>query len=178
MTSKSLSENPEILDLMRFQNIEYYQVSLTGKDLKGKNYSFTVKEIWKGKVKNTDTIFNSTGKEVSFLGGIDSDTLKFSVTASKLSKKELRMNFSFKRFGLDRTYKSTTSDSYSLRDIGTQMVIEPGKPFYAFAYILPAPQGNGSSSWCAVDSSGKDIEKWGQEFGLKHYLLVEMNIFE
>ena len=177
MTTKPLSEQREILDLFRFQNIDYYQTTIKG-NIKGKYYSITAKEIWNGKVTKTDTIFDSSKGELAFIGKHKTDSLKFSLMTSKAGKKKLKVNFSLDRVGLYKEYKCTASESYSLRDVGTEMTIEPGKPFYAFAYILPYKLDNGGSSWCAVESSGKDIEKWGQEFGIKHYILFEMNFFE
>jgi len=177
MTTKPLSEQRELLDLFRFQNIDYYQVTVKGA-IKGKYYSITAKEIWNGKITNTDTLFNSARGELAFIGKHQTDSLNFSVMASKTGRKKLKLNFSLDRVGLYKEYKSTAKNNYSLRDVGTQMVIEPGKPFYAFAYILPYKLESGASSWCAVESSGKDIEKWGQNFGIKHYLLFEMNFFE
>ncbi len=177
MTTKPLSEQREILDIFRFQNIDYYQTTIKGA-IKGKYYSITAKEIWNGKVTKTDTLFDSSKGELAFIGKHKTDSLKFSIMASKVDKKKLKVNFSLDRVGIYREYKSTPSDSYSLRDVATQMTIEPGMPFYAFAYILPYKLKSGGSSWCAVESSGKDIEKWGQEFGIKHYILFEMNFFE
>lgn len=176
MTTNTLSENKEMLDLFRFQNIDYFQAILKG-DIKGKHYSIITKEIWNGKVTKTDTIFNSSKGELSFIGKNQKDSLKFSVMASKSDKKKLKINFSLDRVGLYKEYKTTKSGDYSLRDVGTQMTIEPNKPFYAFAYILPYKMNNGGSSWCAVESSGKDIEKWGTEFGIEHYILFEMCFF-
>lgn len=177
MTTKPLSENQEMRDLMRFNNLDYYQVNLTGEKIKGKNYSITVKEIWKGKIKSTDVIFNSATRD-SWAGPLNSDVLPFRIMAAKSEKEKIKLSLFFDRFGINKEYKSTASDNYSLRDFGTQLPIEPNKPFYAFAYILPTEHKDGSMSWCEVDSSGKDIEKWGQEFGIEHYLLIEMNFFE
>jgi len=53
------------------------------------------------------------------------------------------------------------------------MEIEPGKEFYALAYILPYEK-DGWKMYCAVDSSGKDVESWGKEFAIEHYLVFEM----
>jgi hypothetical protein len=54
--------------------------------------------------------------------------------------------------------------------------IKYGEKFYLLAYILPYEK-DGAKYWCAVESSGKDIENWGKEFGIEHYLVFEM-IFE
>jgi len=174
MKTTAMPNNEVLRDMMRFYDMEYYTVNFTG-DLKGKDYSITVKEIWNGKIKNVDTLFNSASEEFSFLGKLATDTLSFRIAAAKKGSKKLKMNFYFNRIGIYKEYKSTSSNSYSLRDVGTQLPITTNKPFYAFAYILPYELKGGGSSWCAVESSGKDIEHWGTAFGIKHYLLIEMN---
>ncbi|TRW26506.1 hypothetical protein FMM05_03770 [Flavobacterium zepuense] len=164
-------ENKEIDQLFRFQGIEMYHTKISGTDLKSKKYYIVSKEIWKGKVKSVDTLFNSATFPVSVVEG---DTLKFNVIAMKSGSKTLKVMFDFGRFSLIEEYKSTKHSDYSLRDFGAQIEIETGKPFYAFAYILPQRNKDGSSSWCAVQYSGKDIENWGTEFGIEHYILFEM----
>ncbi|TXE15526.1 hypothetical protein ES692_16215 [Psychroserpens burtonensis] len=46
--------------------------------------------------------------------------------------------------------------------------------FYFLVYILPYEREDGSKAWCDVGSSGDAIEKWGEKFGIEHYLLFEM----
>lgn len=177
MTTTVMSDNKEIADIMRFNEMEYYTVKLSGSSIKGKNYYIAIKEVWNGKIKNTDTIFTSKQEGFSRFKP-EKDTLSFRVATTKKGDKKLRMDFYFDGFGLSREYKCTKSNNYSLRDSGTRIAIEPNLPFYAFAYTLPIEYENGNSSWCAVDASAKDMEKWGQELNIKHYLLVEMNFFE
>ncbi|RZJ73963.1 hypothetical protein [Flavobacterium sp.] len=164
-------ENKEFRNLLEFEEIDYYKVAISGENVKGRNYSIVSKEIWKGKVKKVDTIFNSREHEVF---KIDNDSLLFTVMSGKTDAKNLRIKFNFGRFGISRNYKSTKSDEYSLRDFGTRMPISVGKPFYAFAYILPTEHKDGSKSWCEVEADGTDIENWGKKFNIEHYLLFEM----
>jgi hypothetical protein len=172
MTTEQVYANEELFDLMRFEGVDYYKTKFEGTSLKEKFYSITVKEIWKGKIKNIDTLINSAE---GFPGRLTGDILTFRVAAKKSGARKLKVNFFFDRFSLQREYKCVNSDDYSLRDIGARLPVEAEKPFYAFAYILPSKHKDGSSSWCEVDSSGKDIENWGKEFGIEHYLLIEMN---
>lgn len=171
MSSAGSFANGELRNLLNFMELDYYKVAISGSGLKGKNYRIVSKEIWNGKVKKTDTIFNSKDNAVF---KVATDTLSFSVFAGKTDKKNLKVRFSFERFGLVRNYKSTASKEYSLRDFGSHQVIETGKPFYAFVYILPTEHEDGSSSWCEVEADGNSVEDWGNKFGLKHYLLFEM----
>lgn len=164
-------ENKEVDQLLRFEGIDMYHTKIGGTNLKERHYYIAAKEIWKGKIKSVDTLFNSATFPVSVIEG---DTLKFNVIAAKSASTTLKIMFDFGRFYLTREYKSTKYTDYSLRDFGTQLQIETGKSFYAFAYILPKRNKDGSSSWCAVQYSGKDIETWGAEFGIEHYILFEM----
>ncbi len=50
-------------------------------------------------------------------------------------------------------------------------------PFiYSHTFYL-TKKSNGSKSWCDVGKDGKDIEKWGEKFNIKHYLIFEMRFF-
>lgn len=176
MKSDIYSENKILTDIMRFEDIDYYTTKFTGAALKNKEYYIVAKEIWNGKIKKTDTVFNSSTN--SYIGKIEKDSLNLRVIAGKSSDKTLKIKFMFDRFEVQKEYKSTRSEDYSLRDFGSHFPIVPGKPFYAFAYILPYEDPQGNKFWCAVESSGKDIESWGKEFGIKHYILFEMRFSE
>ncbi|MBX2965497.1 MAG: hypothetical protein KF845_05070 [Cyclobacteriaceae bacterium] len=160
-----------IQDMFTFEQIDYYQVKFVGAGLKGKNFYLVMKDLWDGEIIKTDTLVNTSTNERML--PISSDTLNLRVTAKKITDSELKLIFRFPQFGISKTYKATESNDYSLRDVGRSLKIETGKEFSAFAYILPYEK-DGWKMWCAVDSSGKDIEKWGKEFGLKHYLIFEM----
>lgn len=173
MTSKGSFDNRELRTLLSFQNMDYYNISISGEKLKGKNYYILSREIWNGTIKKTDTIFSSRDIEMF---RVSKDTLSFQVISGKTSDKNLRVMFSFDRFAITRNFKCTKSSEYSLRDFGSHVSIETGKPFYALAYILPTEHKDGSKSWCEVEADGTDIEKWGQKFGIKHYVLFEMKL--
>ncbi|KOS07671.1 hypothetical protein AM493_17690 [Flavobacterium akiainvivens] len=174
MTSKVYSENNEIMDLMRFENINYFKTLFKGDSLKNKKFTITAKQFWKGKLSKTDTLLNTSIFE--YVGVNKTDSLPLRVI-SKTQGKNIEVKFIFDRFEVPHTFKGLKTSDYSLRDFGTDLPIEPNKPFYAFAYILPYEK-DGGKYWCAVESSGKDIETWGKEFGIKHYILFEMNFIE
>lgn len=173
METKGSYDNKEFRNLLDFEGIDYYKVVIHGENMKGKNYSIVSKEIWNGKVKKTDTIFNSRELEMF---KIEKDSLVFVVMSGKTDAKNLKIHFNFGRFGITRNYKCTKSDEYSLRDFGTRAPISVDKPFYAFACILPTEHKDGSKSWCEVEANGDDIENWGKKFGIGHYLLFEMTL--
>jgi hypothetical protein len=134
---------------------------------------FTViaKEMWDGKLTKTDTLIN--GKTNTNMGPIGFDTLSLTLIGSKIDNNKLKLFFRFPMVGLIRKYNGINSDDYSLRVIGANIKIEKNKLFPAFAYILPHINGNWKE-YCTVDKSGIDIENWGKEFKLKHYIIFEM----
>ena len=56
--------------------------------------------------------------------------------------------------------------------------IEIGKKSYLLVYMLPYETEIENvgimQQYCAVENSGKEIETWGKEFGIKHYLIFEI----
>jgi hypothetical protein len=178
MTSDYSSDNSEIRDILQFEGIEYIKLSFKGKKLADKSYHLTVKEIWDGKIKNDSTIINS--KKISFeqFQKINDTVFNLKVISKLMPDNKLKMTFKFPRFSTTRKFDALKSDDYSLRNVAEASTteIEYGENFYLLAYILPYEK-DGGKYWCAVESSGKEIENWGKEFGIKHYLVFEM-IFE
>jgi len=161
--------------LASWQGIHYEKAKFSGKELKGKYYYVVSKEIWNGKIKKTDTLFNT--QKSSYFEPINTDTLAFSVMGGKSSDRSLKVEFLFDRLSIHNNFLAVDTDEYSLRILDRLATVKPGKPFYAFAFILPY-QEKGNKYYCAVESSGKDIEEWGTEFGIEHYILFEMCFFE
>jgi hypothetical protein len=165
----------DIYRLASWQGIHYDKVKFSGKALKGKHYYVATKEIWNGEIKNIDTLFNT--KTNKYFEPVKIDTLSFALMSGKSSNRSVKMEFIFDRLSINNQYLAIDSEAYSMRALDMLSDIKPGKPFYAFAFILPFEK-DGNKYYCAVEISGKDIEKWGTEFGLEHYILVEMCFFD
>lgn len=172
MTSTTV-ENLDLADVLKFQNIYFYKIQFQGAGLVGKDYTIVAKEIWDGEVKATDTIFNSRKRRV---GKIQADSLNFKVIGSNTPDNKLKVMFFFPGFGIQKQYEATASTEYSFRSLYRGLAIEPGKRFYALAYILPY-EADGYKTYCGVDDSGEDVESWGKVFRIPHYLIFEMNFF-
>lgn len=178
MTSFYSSDDPELSDILRFEGIEYLKISFTGKELKDKSYHLSVKEIWDGVIKSDTTIINSAKISFHQLSKVNDTIFNLKVISKLTQENKLKMTFKFPRFSTTKEFDAIDSDDYSLRNVAevSGEKIEYGKKFYLLAYILPYEK-DGMKYWCAVESSGKEIESWGKEFGIKHYLVFEM-IFE
>lgn len=178
MTSFYSSDDPELSDILRFEGIEYLKISFIGKELKDKSYHLSVKEIWDGVIKSDTTIINSAKISFHQLSKVNDTIFNLKVISKLTQENKLKMTFKFPRFSTTKEFDAIDSDDYSLRNVAevSGEKIEYGKKFYLLAYILPYEK-DGMKYWCAVESSGKEIESWGKEFGIKHYLVFEM-IFE
>jgi len=170
MTTESV-KNKELQDLLSFENIDYFNITFSGKSLIGKDYLLISKEIWNGVITKTDTVLNSSKN--NFITKIEKDSFSYKVISKKTVDNFLKMKFIFPQFGITAKYRAIDSEDYSLRDFGTGLNIKVGQNFYALAYILPYEK-DGRKEWCAVENSGIDIENWGKEFGIEHYLIFEM----
>ena len=175
MISDYSSDNSEIRDILQIEGIEYLKLTFKGKELADKSFHLSVKEIWDGKVKTDTTIMDSKTIPYEQFQKINDTVFKFKIISKLTSDNKLKMTFKFPKFGVDRKFDAIKSDDYSLRNVAeaNKTEIKYGEKFYLLAYILPYEK-DGAKYWCAVESSGKDIENWGNEFGIKHYLVFEM----
>ncbi len=175
MTTNYGSDDFEINDLLSFQGIDYMKVDFSGKELKGKSYHITVKEIWNGKVVSDTTVVDSKNLGIKQFETLTDSVLNMRIIAQHTNGK-LRVKFKFPRFSITKDYNATSSKDYSLRNLADESNLQIGyhEKFYFLAYILPYERADGSKSWCEVGTSGDSIEKWGEQFGIEHYLLFEM----
>lgn len=172
--SKYGVHNKELRDILSFEGIDKINVKFIGKPIKNKHFKIFVKHVWEGKITQVDTLIDT--RELFKKSIIESDTLSFNAMAKKATENQVKVAFNFKQFGNSKMYDATKSFDYSFRLIGDKVKIQIGKAFPLFAYILPYEK-DGWKLYCAVDSSGKEVEKWGEEFGIAHYIIYEM-IFE
>ena len=176
MTSTYGSDNKEILDLQRFEGIDFYRIKFSGDELRGKTYKITVKEIWGGKVKSEKTVIDTKDLANAGLDKVGDTTLNMKVMSRVMPNNKLKVSFMFDRFSNTKEYKALKTNDYSLRNLADESKLPIGyrENFYLMAMILPYEREDGSKSWCEVGSNGKDIENWGKKYGVKHYLLFEM----
>lgn len=178
MTSTYGFKEAEMLDWMRFENIDYYLIKFTGAELKTKSYTITVKEIWNGKVKSESVVLDSKNLKDMGFDKVGDTVLTMKVMGKLTTENKLKISFIFPRFSNTKEYEATASKDYSLRNLADESKLDIGydKNFHFLAYILPYKRKDGSTSWCEVGGSGKDIENWGKKFGIKHYLLFDLKL--
>lgn len=106
---------------------------------------------------------------------VNDTILALRVISKHIGNNKLKIDFKFPQFSIVKEFEATESKDYSLRNIPDEsdQKIVVGNKFYLFAYILPYVK-EGVKYWCAVATSGENIENWGKNFGIKHYIVFEL----
>ena len=179
MSSEGIESN-ELLEILRFEGINYFKIKFTGdNEFKNKGYSIRAQEFIDGHLTLDTLIINTKSIGVPRLETINDTILNISVVAKQTFENKLKLMFNFSGFSTAREFELIeTEDSYSLRNLAEEsgLPIKCDESFYLLAYILPYDLGNGFKSYCEVGKNGTDAENWGMKFGIKHYLLFEMKI--
>ena len=182
MTSKPInSVDMNLASALRFLNMHLIQTEFTGENLTGKYFTIICKNIWNGEITDIDTIvspktFKSNGRQQ-----IRGDIISFNLTGGKVEN-NLKIDFiptgGLTFFPNPREYKASANydrnglNLYSLRPVrlAREIFIELNEFTPIFVYMPPTPQGQ----YCFVELNGGDIESWGKEFDIEHYLIFEI----
>ena len=175
-------ENTETTDLGRALNLEYFKINFKDSLLNKHVFKFVMREYRNGKLAlEEDFLAGSTPR--SFYQYDDKQGFSLRLLARTLSEKALQLNFFFPRFSRVKRFESVENKSYqySLRDNnagGGKVRVPIGKPFPFFTYSLPYedPKNPGWLQYCALTADGVAPEKWGEKYGVQHYVVLELTI--
>ncbi|WP_299334317.1 hypothetical protein [uncultured Psychroserpens sp.] len=180
LQTKYGSDNKELQDLLRFQEVETIKLSFTGDDLKGKDYRLMVKEYTNGSLAKTDTIMDSS--KFNYIPAITDSVFEFKYYVKTQLDNTIKMNFMFDRFSTPRLYDIKVSkDKYALHDFlktSDPMSVAVNTNTLIMGYFLPyIDKTTGWKKYCDVAGSEHKPEEWGRVFNIPNYYLVEI-IFE
>jgi hypothetical protein len=175
-------ENPEMIDLGRSLNLEYFKVSFNDSLLHDRVFKFVMREYRNGKlVLEEDFLAGETPR--SFYQYDDKQGFNLRLLTRTVSKEDLQLHFFFPGFSRVKRFESVKdkSNQYSLRDNnarGGKVRVPIGKPFPFFTYSLPYedPKKPGWLQYCALTNDGIPPEKWGEKYGVQHYIVIELTI--
>lgn len=161
--------------LLKFQNIESYDLKVEGDSLTGKSYELRFKQFQKGK-KQADWVLIDSA-ELGDLGKIKAGELSFKIL-SQTQEGKSKIEVQFPRFNSSKTFKPVKSEfDYVMKDfLGgvNQMPLDAKKENYFLAYLLPTEHKDGSASYCEVAQSGLDPETLYEKFKVPNYYLVSI----
>lgn len=172
----------ELRDVLRLQEIDYFSVAFTDTSLRGKHFKLVSKEYRNGKLTSTRDYFAGAGYPDAFEFNKDSEVFRFKVLAHQPQKKQTHFMFQFDRIGLNPKYKTRNTDLYSLRDasgsLGDPVRVPLHTSFPLFVYSLPYvdPKNPDMYQYCALTQDAVPPSEWGKKYGVKHYIVFEMEI--
>lgn len=175
-------KSDELRDVLSLQNIDYFKVQFSDTSLRGKHFKLVSKEYRKGKLVATRDFFTETAYPAAFVFGEEDSVFQFRFICHQPEKKLTHFLLRFDRVGLNPTYSSTKTNLYSLRD-ATGSLGEPVKvplqiSFPLFVYSLPYidPKKPNLYQYCALTQDGVPPAEWGKKYGVKHYVVFELQI--
>ena len=195
---KSFTGGELINDVLQFEGIQYLKVEFEGKKVIGKRFAIKAKEIWNGEIKEISTVYESSVLNENFFFNEDTSLLPIRVIAKHTNDSILKILFRFPKIGATKEYKAIDSDRYVLISAidetkwdtyvntpdgqnSPAMVIEgqvkTNETFPLLVYTLPYEM-DGNIWWGNVNVCGRDIDTWGKRFGIKHYVVFEMEFNE
>ena len=175
ISSEEVFVNSDVQELLDFENINYLKLKFSGKKLINRKYKLTVKEIWKGKVKSESEILNSENFLFEDWKKTNDTILEISVISKLSKKKNLKMVFKTPRVKITRNFKATNSNNYHFTKItnSNKEKIEIGKKFYLLSNALMYEYDGSLRTFVGGINNG-DVLKWGEKYGIKHYLIFEI----
>ncbi len=171
----------EVQDFFNLEQIDYFAITSQDTSLKNYYFLFTSKE-YRGKKSDPskNIIRSNEAKAVSFGNG---DTaLVFSIMTKARGVEEIEFCYNLVKFRTSKFYKKTKSDAYSLRDAvnshGKFVSVPLNKAFPLLVYSLPYedPKRPGYLFYCELTAGGVAPEQWGERYGVKHYIVIELAI--
>lgn len=169
-------KSQELQDFYRFEEIDYFSATAGGEKLQKKYYTIVAKEYWHSKLTRTDTLVNSRKMKMA----INEKELAFRILSKKTESDSVKIQFLFPRFQVVRKFRTTKANTYSLRDPsnGKKVTYSNATPVTLFAYSLPYqdPEQPGWLLYCELSKDGIPPEKWGEKFGIAHYITIDLTI--
>ncbi|MEJ8803847.1 hypothetical protein [Pontibacter sp. H249] len=177
-------KSTELRDVLRLQNIDYFSVAFTDTSLRGKHFKIVSKEYRNSKLIATRDHYTETNYPAAFAFNKDSAAFRFNILAHQPKKKQTHFMFQFDRVGLNPKYKSKNTNLYSLRDatgsLGEPVQVPLYTSFPLFVYSLPYVDPNKPDmyQYCALTQDAVPPSEWGKKYGVKHYIVFEMQIID
>jgi len=171
-------ESRELLDYYRFEGIDYFKMQAYGQNIKDQYFILYSMAYWNGKLTKVDTIANTKMYQMKNR----TDTLGIRVISKKTDSDTIKFQFHLPRFSTTRKYPAIEKNTYSLRDITTNgnETFVAADPITLLVYSLPYedPERPGYLFYCELSREGTPPEKWGEKFGVEHYIIFKLLLID
>ena len=175
MRSEYGSENPDLLSVLRFEDIGLSKMIFTGKDLVGKDFQITIKQFTNGKLAKQEVVFDSKEDEYFKIKG---DKFMFKVLTKITANHTAKFDFQFNGFSKGSEYKvGKNFAGFAQKDfLGSvkETAIPINSNTYILTYMMPYAKKDGSKQYCEVAQSGANPEEFGTKYNIPTYFLIDI----
>jgi hypothetical protein len=169
------SDKKLLQDYFKFEKIDYCQSSISGKELKNKNYIINLKEFKEGILISTICLAKSNNE---YYAVIDSTNFNFNILGKRV-KNNFELNLFFHRYWTKKfilKLQSKHAKDYILKEtIYEEKDMRFNEPFVFLLLTTPAYHSDGSASWCEV-AANDTPEKIYENNKIPHFYVFEMTI--
>ncbi len=183
-------EDQALIDLFRFQGIDYYKFSFLENSFKDKFFEISCAEYNNGKSSGEKIFTESEAMKSLRKISQNHSSFEIKVISQKTTERTAKFLFIFNNKLLKEIFFEILhqNPSYSLmtpirghnhRDDesvipGDRIFIEKKIPFLVYSLPYEDPQGN--YQYCQLAAENIPPEKWGKHYGIKHYIIFYLEI--
>ena len=176
MKSSEAFDSPDILSILRFENIGLEKIIFSGNDLKNRHFKIVIKEFTGGKLTKETVAIDSA--ELGDFGKINSETFSFRVLAKRTLDNKARFQFQFDRFSSEKEFDvNSAHKGFVLKNFlgaNTELAFSGTKSEYFLTYMMPYVRPDGSGAYCEVAQSGANPEEFGLKYNIPTYFLIDI----
>ena len=169
------SENPDLMNVLYFEDIGLNKMSFTGNDLNGKDFQISVKEFVNGKLAKNEVVFDSTEDEYF---RIKTNKYGFRILTKTTSEHTVKLQFQFNGFSKLVVYKIAADQkgfaSKTFLGSKSETSIPVNEETYILTYMMPYEKKDGSKQYCEVAQSGIKPEEFGTKYAIPNYFLISI----
>ncbi|MFK8060606.1 MAG: hypothetical protein AB8B78_11000 [Polaribacter sp.] len=170
------SDNRDFEDLLDFSKIKFNRFILKGDSLSGKKATLISREIKKGKIIKTDTIFNSL--KLPYFISMNKYQFSSLRILTKRSEKKNKLSIKFNNYTLSKKVSVFGENDYEILGLFESNKKYPvfNNEFYIFSLCPPYKTSDGWQRTVPTGIAGGDVMKWYKKFKIKHYFIFSMII--
>lgn len=168
-------ENEDLMNVLRFQGINYTKVKFSGTDLWGKNFKIFLRDFNQNKLVKTYEIFDSTEDEFF---KIKEQEFAFNVLVQRTANNKAKFDFRFLGFGAVKEIALNTDQKdfllKSLQTENNETAIVLHKTQTILSFMMPYQSKNGVIKYVDVNQAGISPEELGKKFKIPRYFLIDI----
>lgn len=168
-------ENEDLMNILRFQGINYHKVKFSGTHLWGKDFKIVIRDFANGKLIKTYEVFDS--KEDEFFK-LKEQEFNFNVLVQKTPNGKAKFDFRFLGFGIVREIAlGADQKDFALKSFqaGSNEVGFPiNQSQSILAFTMPYQSKGKSTQYPDLINANVPPENLGRQFKIPRYFLVDL----